>query len=116
VESDLSDIAEEPHQQPKKKKKKNQSMMSKTPSTPLYELSAKFPVLDPTNVQDPFVIGICGGPSSGKSTVVDILKSKIPANVRVCAFKLSNFYKPLLGNYRRRKSSTTDYEKELEEL
>jgi len=46
----------------------------------------------------PYVIGICGGPSSGKSTVVEIIKEKLPHAV---VLNLMNFYKPVRGNLRR---------------
>ena len=47
----------------------------------------------------PYVIGICGGPSSGKSTVANMLKRKIPHAV---ILNLINFYHPVRGNLRRR--------------
>lgn len=45
------------------------------------------------------MIGICGGPSSGKSAVSKLLKRKLPNAV---VLNLINFYHPVRGNLRRR--------------
>ena len=50
----------------------------------------------------PYVIGICGGPSSGKSTVATMLKRQIP-DARI--LNLINYYYPVRGNLRRRSSA-----------
>ena len=50
-------------------------------------------------MEKPYIIGVCGGPSSGKSTVANILKKKIPHAV---VLNLINFYHPVRGNLRRR--------------
>jgi pantothenate kinase-related protein Tda10 len=47
----------------------------------------------------PYIIGICGGPSSGKSSVAKIIKDKLPQAV---ILNLIHFYKPIRGNLRRR--------------
>ena len=49
--------------------------------------------------QRAYVIGICGGPSSGKSSVAKAIKDKIPHAV---ILNLINFYNPKRGNLRRR--------------
>ena len=45
------------------------------------------------------MIGICGGPSSGKSTVAKLIKKKLP---NAAILNLIHFYKPIRGNLRRR--------------
>jgi len=47
----------------------------------------------------PFVIGICGGPSSGKSSVALMIKKQLP---QTAILNLIHFYKPIRGNLRRR--------------
>lgn len=47
----------------------------------------------------PYVIGICGGPSSGKSSVAKLIKDKLP---HALILNLIHFYKPKRGNLRRR--------------
>ena len=49
--------------------------------------------------QRPYVIGICGGPSSGKSSVAKLIKDKLPHAV---ILNLIHFYQPIRGNLRRR--------------
>lgn len=56
------------------------------------------------------MIGICGGPSSGKSTVAKILRNKLPQSV---ILNLIHFYKPIRGNLRRR-SRADSIKEELE--
>ena len=51
----------------------------------------------------PYVIGICGGPGSGRSSVANMIKDKIPHAI---ILNLIHFYKPIRGNLRRR--SRTD--------
>ena len=51
----------------------------------------------------PYVIGICGGPGSGRSSVANMIRDKIPHAV---ILNLIHFYKPIRGNLRRR--SRTD--------
>ena len=53
----------------------------------------------PQKFQKPYVIGICGGPSSGKSSVANMIKDKLPQAV---ILNLIHFYKPIRGNLRRR--------------
>jgi uridine kinase len=62
-----------------------------------------------------FVIGICGGPSSGKSSVANIIKQSIPHAV---ILNLIHFYKPVRGNLRRRSRADSMYEdnKDIEEV
>jgi uridine kinase len=50
----------------------------------------------------PYIIGICGGPSSGKSTVARSIKSKLEPKCSAVILNLINFYKPIRGNLRRR--------------
>ena len=50
-------------------------------------------------VSKPYVIGICGGPSSGKSSVAKFIKNRLP---QACILNLIHFYKPIRGNLRRR--------------
>ena len=47
----------------------------------------------------PYVIGICGGPSSGKSSVTKLIRNKIP---HAAILQMVHFYKPIRGNLRRR--------------
>jgi len=47
----------------------------------------------------PYVIGICGGPGSGRSSVANMIRDKIPHAV---ILNLIHFYKPIRGNLRRR--------------
>jgi uridine kinase len=56
---------------------------------------------DKTEYRRPYVIGICGGPSSGKSSVAKLIKNKLPNAVII---NLIHFYKPIRGNLRRRSS------------
>lgn len=43
---------------------------------------------------EPIVIGICGGPSSGKSFIIKWLKKEfLKSNIRVCVLKEKNFLK-----------------------
>lgn len=62
----------------------------------------------------PYVIGICGGPSSGKSTVAHMIKEKLPEAV---ILNLIHYYKPVRGNLRRsRANSHIDEEMKPEEV
>ena len=66
--------------------------------------------------EKPYIIGICGGPSSGKSSVAKIMKSKLPEAV---ILNLIHFYKPIRGNLRRRSRADSiieDQEKGEEEI
>ncbi len=56
------------------------------------------------------MIGICGGPSSGKSTVAKVLRNRLPESV---ILNLIHFYKPIRGNLRRR-SRADSIKEELE--
>ena len=47
----------------------------------------------------PYVIGICGGPGSGRSSVANMIKDKLPHAV---ILNLIHFYKPIRGNLRRK--------------
>jgi pantothenate kinase-related protein Tda10 len=69
-----------------------------------------------TEYRRPYVIGICGGPSSGKSSVAKFLKNRLPNAV---ILNLIHFYKPIRGNLRRRSRANSmmeDTEKGEEEL
>uniref|UniRef100_A0A7S3CSX4 Phosphoribulokinase/uridine kinase domain-containing protein n=1 Tax=Strombidium rassoulzadegani TaxID=1082188 RepID=A0A7S3CSX4_9SPIT len=62
----------------------------------------------------PYVIGICGGPSSGKSTVAKIIKEQLPQAI---ILNLINFYKPIRGNMRRsRANSMVDDQRDEKEI
>ena len=69
------------------------------------QVQARFTNASPENRANkkPYVIGICGGPSSGKSTVANMLKSQLK-NYKIQAHLLSlmNYYHPVRGNLRRR--------------
>jgi pantothenate kinase len=49
-------------------------------------------VLKNNQVNNPYVIGICGGSNCGKSTVSRILKDKLPD---AAILNLIHFYKPI---------------------
>lgn len=61
------------------------------------------------------MIGICGGPSSGKSSVARVIKEHIPDTV---ILNLIDFYKPVRGNLRRRSrgDSLVEEHRDAEEL
>ena len=96
--------------------------MNKNMSAPMHTvkiqskrlLSPKFNRVGQFN-RKPYVIGICGGPSSGKSTVANFIKEKLPDAV---ILNLINFYKPIRGNMRRSRANSyiDDSLKDLEEL
>lgn len=69
----------------------------------------------PAENAKPFVIGICGGPSSGKSTVAKLIKKKLP---NAAILNLIHFYKPIRGNLRRRSraSSMIEDQKNIDEI
>jgi hypothetical protein len=70
----------------------------------------------PQEYQRPYVIGICGGPSSGKSSVANLIKDKLPGAL---ILNLINFYKPVRGNLRRQSradSMIDDKEKGEEQI
>ena len=56
----------------------------------------------------PFIIGICGGSSSGKSTVANLIKTKLKNQPHI--INLIDFYLPLRGNMRRKSSLPTESE------
>ena len=57
----------------------------------------------------PYVIGICGGPSSGKSSVAKFIKNSLP---QACILNLIHFYKPIRGNLRRRSRANSIIEEQ----
>ena len=61
------------------------------------------------------MIGICGGPSSGKSSVANVIKDQIPD---AAILNLIHFYRPVRGNLRRRSraDSMVEEEKNTEEI
>ena len=64
----------------------------------------------------PYIIGICGGPSCGKSSVAKMIKNKLPEAV---ILNLIHFYKPIRGNLRRRSRADSiieETEKGAEEI
>lgn len=58
-----------------------------------------------------FLIGICGGPSCGKTTLVEYIKISLGRTIAV--IKWSDFYKPLFGNLKAHSSSSTEFAEEL---
>lgn len=56
-----------------------------------------------TYLIDVFLIGICGGPSCGKTTLVEYIKMSLGRSITV--IKCSDFYKPLLGKDGKNNSS-----------
>ena len=71
--------------------------------------------MKPSENTKPFVIGICGGPSSGKSTVAKLIKKKLP---NAAILNLIHFYKPIRGNLRRRSraNSMIEDQKDLKDI
>ena len=68
----------------------------KTPQPQLFQINKlEIPFIEMNKIP-PFIIGICGGPSCGKSTVVQLITKKFQSSIT--AFKFSNFYMPLMGN------------------
>lgn len=90
---------------------------SKRLYSPLTRIDKPKPVV--SNFKRGFVIGICGGPSSGKSSVAKIIRESIP---HVVILNLIDFYKPIRGNLRRRSRAdsimedTRDAEEVKEEI
>lgn len=53
----------------------------------------------------PFILGICGGPSSGMSTVAKNIKTELQkSNISTAVVSLANFYRPIRGNLRKNRS------------
>ena len=53
----------------------------------------------------PFILGICGGPSSGMSTVASNIKNELQkSNIATAVVNLANFYRPIRGNLRKNRS------------
>lgn len=53
----------------------------------------------------PFILGICGGPSSGMITVASKVKRELQkSNISANIISLINFYQPLRGNLRKKRS------------
>lgn len=61
-----------------------------------------------------FIIGICGGPSCGKTTLVEYIKASLGRSI--ACIKCSDFYKPLLGGMKRQNSASSEYEKDIESI
>jgi pantothenate kinase-related protein Tda10 len=57
-------------------------------------------------VTKPYVLGVCGGPGSGMSTVAKNIKKDLikKAGVSCTLINLLDFYKPIRGNMRRTRS------------
>merc|ERR1711871_599606 len=55
----------------------------------------------------PFVIGICGGPSSGKSSIAKVIQHSIPSAITLNQI---HFYNPIRGNLRRRSRADSHVE------
>ena len=67
----------------------------------------------------PYVIGICGGPSSGKSEVAKLIREKLLSKCTAVILNLIHFYKPIRGNLRRRSRADSlleDQEKGVEQI
>jgi uridine kinase len=60
----------------------------------------------------PYIVGISGGPSSGKSSVAERIQSQLKGQPEIV--KLINFYKPMRGNMRR-KSRSSSFSEPLDE-
>jgi len=57
------------------------------------------------NARKPFILGICGGPSSGMSTVAKNIRTELQkTNISAAVISLANFYQPLRGNLRKSRS------------
>ena len=57
------------------------------------------------NARKPFILGICGGPSSGMSTVATNIRQELQkAGISTTIVSLVNFYHPLRGNLRKSRS------------
>ena len=53
----------------------------------------------------PFILGICGGPSSGMITVASKVKRELQkSNISANIVSLVNFYQPIRGNLRKKRS------------
>lgn len=61
-----------------------------------------------------FLIGICGGPSCGKTTLVEYIKISLGRSI--ACIKCSDFYKPLLGDMNKQKSTTSEFTEELNQI
>ena len=76
----------------------------------LYSPLANVKRINPRQAEKrPYVIGICGGPSSGKSSVTKLIKDKIP---HAAILQMIHFYKPIRGNLRRRSRADSVVEDE----
>ena len=68
----------------------------------------------------PFILGICGGPSSGMITVASKVKRELQkSNISANIVSLVNFYQPIRGNLRKKRSragSLVEEEKKEEVL
>ena len=57
------------------------------------------------NAKKPFILGICGGPSSGMSTVATNIRQDLQkSGISTTIVSLVNFYYPLRGNLRKSRS------------
>ena len=69
-----------------------------------FDSSASFDDASNGNSDRPFVIGVCGGTSSGKSTVCSKIMEKLSqdsfSNERVFCISQESFYKPLTEEQR----------------
>lgn len=65
----------------------------------------------------PYIIGICGGPSSGMSTVAYTIKDALAkkSGISCAVLNLVDFYIPLLGDLRRKSRSNSLIEEESTE-
>jgi uridine kinase len=61
-----------------------------------------------------FLIGACGGPSCGKTTLVEYIK--ISLGKTIACIKCSDFYRPLLGDLEKQKSTSSDFTKQLKDI
>ena len=98
------------------KMSKYRSMINPTQSSAKRLYSPQHDIrFKPAENAKPFVIGICGGPSSGKSTVAKLIKKKLP---NAAILNLIHFYKPIRGNLRRRSraNSLIEDQRTLDEI
>ena len=61
-------------------------------------------------LDNPIIIGICGGACSGKSTLAKLIEQKFEQKIVVIS--QNNFYIPRLGNLRRKKSAMREVKEE----
>lgn len=66
----------------------------------------------------PYIIGICGGPSSGMSTVAYTIRDNLQNNsgIQSAVIKLADFYIPIRGDMRRRSRASSLADEDAEKI